>query len=503
MPRRAFLKGAAAAGAAALGGAALWAERTRHKGDIAAADMVAFLEGGEAPALAERGITLEKAAAVIEAMLAEDHQGAIDEARTPWDRPLSQEAVHQVLREFAVMVRVEERFGDALERTVEGAAEEMARHTGINTVRTFGPAEVNPHTARAHALRHAAVLAESRWYDEGTLAQLKETNSAATLAHLLRLSEDGAVLWGGYLFSRGMDIYGRDKRGMFQLENKRTLSLTYASYSATEYTPAVSALQNVVNDLGVLSGVLDSPIAVDGDLGKVTESAVRETLAALRAQGYPSAALQREVRRFLALHEEKEEPLLLARAAWRVMHQAGALQRQLFGERITRTEENDPVLAHLVAHRYSASVEAYMRLYDAVEENLAPQAAARALAALKELFRAYVFENDRRFVEFLAQEEPFVAFFSEVMAEEVRAPAADALPLHRAWVEALLRRLPQRWASDGKFLGTVPTARKVGWFTGDPRTLFVQVDRNIFGRVLLAYEMAGGKYALNLGLAQP
>lgn len=472
-----------------------------------------------------------------------------NEAR--WRTPPTKEDVERIVDRFATIVRVEGAFGDVVERGVEKIAEEVVEYTGVNPlgITTFGPAEIHPHTALRLAREHPWIV--EQLVRKGLLPEeartlvnrgSEEEPSPETIAHLLRLFDAvGAAVWGGLYFARLATIYGRTADGGYQLHNARAFSLAWSAYSAREVTPAVSALQNVVNEvlyfLDPQWAAGGHVLEVDGAWGDNTRKAIttlQEKVEALRSNqaptGFPedvvavirrgAPALLRAIQRLRGALEHEEKwgagaPLEAGRAAWEIQHQSAAIRKALWNWHVGSLVKHSasmasvaPSLTPLVLQRYSTMMESYEALDKVIEEHAQElgdhekggrekgdhkkdeqkgrEKAEKARNHITQMFREFVESSSGTtkpwFLALMGR-----PYFIEVMQAHVGGRAEVWGTIWEAWWRRLVERIPRRWESDGRWLGTIPTFRTGG---------LLEVDRNIPARLLLAWELEASPYAI-------
>ncbi len=522
--RRSFLRlaatGAALVGAAA-GGLRLAAEQKARE----AASVAATIENGGA---LERGLRMERVKELLARAVAEylQHIPLAERGReAQWRTPPAREDLDRILAHFATIVRVEGSFADWLERGGEMMAEAVVRATGSNPagIRTFGPAEVSAHTALLLARRFpwmVETLVAEGIFPQEAQALLHERNPAPEqIAHTLRLFDAvGAVVWGGLIFTLLAVVYGRAPTGAYQLHNARAFSLAWSAYSARPTTPAVAALQNVLNEVGWLLGVTKGQVLeVDGAWGPQTQAHLATLRAALREitsrerEAMPrklQEVIQRGTPPLEAAFDRIEAalsdprwgegaPLEAARASWEVQHQAAAIQRALWQwvveERSrggARLASLAPFLTPIVLQRYSTMMESYealRRTIDAMKRALGDPRAQRAHKEVVVRFRNYLLsDSDSHLTQwrYLLESQPHFTDWMTVRCGGVPGLWSD---VWNAWWDRLVQRVPERWGSDGRWLGTVPTFRRGG---------LLAIDRNIPARLALAWELAGSPYAI-------
>ncbi|GIW68416.1 MAG: hypothetical protein KatS3mg099_364 [Candidatus Parcubacteria bacterium] len=466
-----------------------------------------------------------------------------------WKEPLSREDVERLLKEgFSVMVRVEGKMGDVVERGGEEIGETIAETTSANVLglKTFGPAELNARVALTLALEHTnltRLLEEKGVYQQGTMEFLQQKGTqadAGEIARRLRLFDVGSVVWGAVYFTRLASLYSRNREGVAQLNNARSFSLAWAAYSGSPATPAVSALQNLLNELEGLLGVRQQFFVVDGGWGPQTGKALEDLITHLEkvrkgeeapdgAEDNPRAQEAREMLRKSAipllrsLRECKDilegrgrhnpaRLVRLARQALEVQHQS-SLVREALWKALWETEEKNTiektrVAAHLIVQRYSTLMESYERLQKLIDEPqkvrellesspnstqreaLAPLAQDKrnkARNTIRDWFMAYLKGSDQEGWRRLL-ENPH--HFEEKMVEHIGGSAAYWQAVWHAWWLVLKERVPLRWQSDGLFPGAIPTLRQGGLSV---------VDVSIPYRLALAWDLRESRHAIGIG----
>lgn len=520
LTRRWVLGGLAAGAVSALAGGTLALHRAADKRTREAEEFAQRLAKGEDL----EGLSWQ---AFVDAVYREGERwwhNAVQQAQGAqgrWKNSLSRADVERLLKEgFSVMVRVEGNMGDIVERGVEEGGEVVAQTTGYNVLelKTFGPAEINARTALQLAREHpnlTRLLEERGVYERGTLAFLQQNGARADegeIARRLRLFDVGSVVWGAVHFTCLASLYSRNREGVAQLYNARSLFLSWAAYSGTPTTPAVSALQNLLNEFEGLLGIRRQSLVVDGSWGPQTSKALEELITHLekgamkeetseRAEDNPRAREAREVLHKSAIpllrslceckdilegrgRHNPARLVRLARQVLEVQHQSSllreALWKGLWETEKKGTTEKARVAANLIVLRYSTLMESYERLQDIIEDSqdvrellesslnpaqrasfapLAQDKRDKARNTIRDWFVGYLKGSDqdgwRRLLE-------NASHFEEKMVAHIGGRAAYWQAVWQAWWLVLKERVPLRWQSDGLFPGAIPTLRQGG-----------------------------------------